>query len=85
MLRGGSRVLEQPRKAFGKRIGDFQITGFRVVEMLVALEAARLLTYRAAWLHDQGRRYGVEVAAAKIFAMEAAEEVARDAVQVHGG
>jgi alkylation response protein AidB-like acyl-CoA dehydrogenase len=73
------------RTAFGRRIGDFQVTGFRIVDMLVALEAARLLTYRAAWLHDQGLRYETEVATAKIFATEAAEKVARDAVQIHGG
>jgi alkylation response protein AidB-like acyl-CoA dehydrogenase len=78
-------AYSKQRKAFGKRIGDFQVTGFRIVDMLVALEAARLLTYRAAWLHDRGERYEVEVAAAKIFATEAAEKVARDAVQVHGG
>jgi alkylation response protein AidB-like acyl-CoA dehydrogenase len=73
------------RRAFGRRIGDFQSTGFRVVDMLVSLEAARLLCYRAAWLYDRGLRYDLEVAAAKVFATEAAEKVARDAVQVHGG
>ena len=53
--------------------------------MRVAAETARLATYRAAWLKDQGRPYKVEAALAKLYASEAAVTAARDAVQVHGG
>src|SRR4029078_8616183 len=53
--------------------------------MAVALDAARFLTYRAAWLLDRGRRVTKESAMAKLFASEAAVQIANDALQIHGG
>ena len=53
--------------------------------MHAALEAARMLTYRAAWLRDQGRDHVAAAAAAKLVASEVAVAAARDAVQIHGG
>jgi alkylation response protein AidB-like acyl-CoA dehydrogenase len=53
--------------------------------MRTAVESARLLTYRAAWLKDQGGPYSTEAAIAKLRASEIAVDVARDAIQIHGG
>ena len=73
------------RQAFGRPIGSFQALQFKIADMKVAVETARLATYRAAWLRDQGRPYKAEAAVAKLYASEIAVEVARQAVQVHGG
>jgi short-chain 2-methylacyl-CoA dehydrogenase len=73
------------RTAFGRPIGAFQALQFKVADMKVAMENARLATYRAAWLRDQGRPYKAEAAQAKLYASEIAVTVAREAVQVHGG
>jgi alkylation response protein AidB-like acyl-CoA dehydrogenase len=73
------------RQAFGRPIGAFQALQFKIADMKVAVETARLATYRAAWLRDQGRPYKPEAALAKLYASEIAVTCAREAVQVHGG
>lgn len=73
------------RRAFGKPIAAFQALQFKIADMRVAVETARLATYRAAWLRDQGRPYKAEASIAKLYATEIAVTSAREAVQVHGG
>ena len=73
------------REAFGRPIGAFEGIAFKIADMRAAVESARLLTYRAAWLKDQGRPYSTEAAIAKLRASEMAVDVSREAIQVHGG
>jgi len=73
------------RKAFGRAIGSFQALQFKIADMAMKTELARSAYYRAAWLKQQGRPYKKEAAMAKLYASETAVDVARDAVQVHGG
>lgn len=74
------------RKQFGRPIADFQAIQFKLADMATEIEAARLLTYRAAWLADKGDvRYTKESAVAKLFAGEVAVRVANESVQIHGG
>ncbi|HLB62255.1 MAG TPA: acyl-CoA dehydrogenase family protein [Actinomycetota bacterium] len=73
------------RVAFGKPIASHEAIRFKLADMKVAVEAARLLTYRAAWLRDRGRPFTTEAAVAKLYASEIAVTCAREAVQVHGG
>lgn len=73
------------RQAFGRPIGANQATAFRCADMAVAVEGARLLTYRAAWLHDAGRPFRQEAAIAKLYASEIAVDATRHATQVFGG
>jgi len=73
------------RKAFGKTIGEFQAIQFMLADMATELDAARLLTHRAAWAKDSGGRYSVEAAQAKLFASEAAMRAAVKGVQIFGG
>jgi short-chain 2-methylacyl-CoA dehydrogenase len=72
------------RDAFGRPIAAFQSIQFKIADMKVAVETARLATYKAAWLRDQGRPYKAEAALAKLYASEVAVTSAREAVQVHG-
>jgi short/branched chain acyl-CoA dehydrogenase len=72
------------RQAFGRPIGAFQALQFKIADMKVAVDTARLATYRAAWLRDRGRPYKAEAAVAKLYASEIAVTCAREAVQVHG-
>jgi len=72
------------RDAFGRPIAAFQSIQFKIADMKVAVETARLATYKAAWLRDQGRLYKAEAALAKLYASEVAVTSAREAVQVHG-
>ena len=72
------------RRAFGRPIGAFQSIQFMIADIRVAVETARLATYRAAWLRDQGQPYKAEAAVAKLHASEVAVTAARQAVQVHG-
>ena len=72
------------RQAFGRAIGAFQAIQFKIADMKVAVETARLATYRAAWLRDQGRPYKADAALAKLYASEIAVTCAREAVQIHG-
>ena len=73
------------RSAFGHPIGSFQALRFKIADMATKTELARQAYYRAAWLKEQGRTYKKEAAMAKLFASENAVDVARDAVQIHGG
>ena len=73
------------RKAFGRAIGSFQALQFKIADMSMKTDLARSAYYRAAWLKEQGRPYKKEAAMAKLYASETAVDVARDAVQVHGG
>lgn len=73
------------RKAFGQVIREFQGISFKLADMATRLEAARLLTYRAAWLKDKGFRVTQDASMAKLFASEAASSITHDAVQIFGG
>jgi alkylation response protein AidB-like acyl-CoA dehydrogenase len=73
------------REAFGRPIGAFEALQFKIADMKVAVETARLATLRAAWLRDAGRPYATEASIAKLYASEIATTCAREAVQVHGG
>jgi len=77
------------RKAFGQPIADFQVIRFYLADMATELEAALLLTRRAAAAKDEARRaggrYGLEAAIAKLFAAEMAQRVTTKALQIHGG
>jgi butyryl-CoA dehydrogenase len=80
-----SLAYAQERTQFGRPIGANQAVAFKVVDMQVAVDAARLLTYRAAWLKDQGEEYRQAAATAKLFASEAAVDATRAATQIFGG
>ncbi len=73
------------RKTFGKAICEHQAIQFKLADMEMEIEAARLLTYKAAWLKDQGLPYVKEAAMAKLFASEVAMKTTVEAVQIHGG
>ena len=73
------------RVTFGKPIAKHQAIQFKLADIATALDAARLLTYRAAWLRDAGAPYAKEAAMAKLFASEAAVRAVEEAVQIHGG
>ena len=73
------------RKAFGQPIGAFQMTQAKIADMKCKLDAATLLTLRAAWLKGQGERFTNEAAIAKLTASEAAMWIAHQAVQIHAG
>jgi acyl-CoA dehydrogenase len=73
------------RKMFGQALGDFQITQSKLAQMATLLDAATLLTYRAAWLRDQGQRITQGAAMAKMTATENAQQIIDMAVQMHGG
>ena len=73
------------RKAFGKEIHKFQAVGFKLADMATDIEAAKLLTFHAAWMKDQGKDVTKAAAMAKLFASEAAMRITTEAIQVHGG
>jgi butyryl-CoA dehydrogenase len=73
------------RVQFGKPIAANQAIAFMLADMAVKVDAARLLTYRAAWLKDHGQPYSKEAAMAKLYASDAAMSVTTDAVQIFGG
>jgi acyl-CoA dehydrogenase len=73
------------RALFGKTLADFQLTRAALADMATGIDAARLLTYRAAWLRDSGQRATREVAMAKMTATETAQQVIDRAVQLFGG
>ncbi len=73
------------RKAFGRTISAFQAIQWKLADNALSIEAARLLTYRAAYLKDQGQRTTLESSMAKLYASEIAVKVADDCVQIHGG
>ncbi|WP_313399104.1 acyl-CoA dehydrogenase family protein [Stenotrophomonas sp.] len=73
------------RKSFGAPIGSFQMIQAKIADMKCKLDAALLLTLRAAWTKAQGKRFSTEAAVAKLTASEAAMWIAHQAVQIHGG
>jgi alkylation response protein AidB-like acyl-CoA dehydrogenase len=75
----------QEREQFGKRIGDFQAIQWKIADMATEIDAARLLTYRAAWLKQEGRPHTAEGAKAKLFASEVARRQTAEAIQILGG
>jgi acyl-CoA dehydrogenase len=80
-----SRTYARSRRAFGRPIVEFQGVGFKIAEMGMCTQAARLLTYQAAWKADHGERNTLEAAYAKAFAADTAMWAATEAVQIHGG
>jgi short/branched chain acyl-CoA dehydrogenase len=80
-----SVTYAKERAAFGRPIGSYEAMQFKIADMKVAVENARLATRRAAWLRDQGRPFKQEAAIAKLSASEAAVDCSREAVQIHGG
>src|SRR5215471_1808411 len=73
------------REQFGKPIAEFQAIQFKLADMALQIEAARLLMYRAAWLKDQGKKTTKESSMAKLFAGEMGVRVCEEAIQIHGG
>lgn len=73
------------RVQFGQPIGKFQAIGFKLSRMATQLEAARWLTYYAAWMHDQKRRCLKEASMAKLFASEVVVDITSEAMEIHGG
>jgi acyl-CoA dehydrogenase len=73
------------RKMFGKTLADFQLTQAKLAQMATGIDAAALLTYRAAWQRDQGERVTREAAMAKLTATETAQQVIDAALQMFGG
>src|SRR6266446_5148077 len=73
------------RKQFGKPISSFQAIQFKLADMDTEIELARLMYYKAAWLHMEGKPYRREASMAKLFASEMAKRAADQAVQIHGG
>jgi butyryl-CoA dehydrogenase len=73
------------RQQFGRPIAAFQANQWKIADMATRIQAARLLTCRAAWVRDQGRPHSREAAMAKLFASETAMWAATQAVQIYGG
>jgi alkylation response protein AidB-like acyl-CoA dehydrogenase len=80
-----ARSYALERRQFGRRIADFQAIQFSLAEMATQIDAARLLTYRAAWRKQEGLPHTAEGAKAKLFASRVAVETAASAIQVLGG
>jgi alkylation response protein AidB-like acyl-CoA dehydrogenase len=75
----------QERKTFGKQIAEHQAIQFKLADMATKVEAARLLTMKAARMKDAGERSDLEAGMAKLFASEIGKEVVEDAFRIHGG
>ena len=75
----------QQRKQFGKPLCRFQAIAFKLADMAMKIEHARIFLYRACWLRDQKKPFGKESAMAKLYCSEVAQWVANEAVQIHGG
>jgi butyryl-CoA dehydrogenase len=75
----------QEREQFGQPLSDFQAIQFYLADMATEIDAARLLTWKAAWTKDRAKRYTLEAAQAKLFASEMAQRVTNKALQIHGG
>jgi alkylation response protein AidB-like acyl-CoA dehydrogenase len=86
---GACLEFVRERKAFGRPIGEFQMTQAKIADMRARLEAAELLTLSAAWAKmralETGERYTLKASMAKLFASETAMQIAHQAVQIHGG
>ena len=73
------------REQFGRPIAEFQAVQFKLADMAVEIDAGRLLTYKAAWLKDQGRPFAQEAAVAKLYTGEVSNRIVNHALQIHGG
>jgi butyryl-CoA dehydrogenase len=80
-----ARKYAKGREQFGKPIGSFQAIQWMLADMCTEIEAARMLTYRAAMVKDSGEPCGMEAAQAKLYASEVAGRVTDKAIQIHGG
>jgi alkylation response protein AidB-like acyl-CoA dehydrogenase len=80
-----SLAYAQTRRTFGKPIAEHQAIGFKLADMATEIDAARLLTLRAAWLKDRGQPYGKAASMAKLYASDVANRAAREAIQIFGG
>jgi butyryl-CoA dehydrogenase len=78
-------AYSQEREQFGSHLSDFQAIQFYLADMSTELDAARLLTWKAAWAKENQKRYTVEASQAKLFASEMAQRVTNKALQIHGG
>jgi len=78
-------AYSREREQFGRPIAEFQAIQWKIADMATRLDAARLLTYRAAWAKDQGHRYSEQASMAKLFASEASHYITNEAVQIFGG
>jgi short/branched chain acyl-CoA dehydrogenase len=78
-------VYAKDREQFGRPIAEFQAVQFKLADMATEIEAGRALTYKAAWLKDQGRPFAKEAAMAKLYTGELSHRVANWALQIHGG
>jgi butyryl-CoA dehydrogenase len=75
----------QEREQFGKHLADFQAIQFYLADMATEIDAARLLTWKAAWAKETQKRFTLEAAHAKLYASEMAQRVTNKALQIHGG
>ncbi len=73
------------RVQFGKPIADLQSIQFKLADMAVKIEAAKLLVYQAAWLQSEGKPFGLQSSMAKAYVSTSAMEIATEAVQIFGG
>jgi alkylation response protein AidB-like acyl-CoA dehydrogenase len=80
-----ARKYAKERKAFDQYIAEFQATQFKLADMATNIEAAQLLTLKAAMLKDAGKPYGQAAAMAKLLASKIAVQAALEAIQIHGG
>jgi alkylation response protein AidB-like acyl-CoA dehydrogenase len=80
-----SLKYSKQRKQFGRFISEFQTIQNKLADMATEIDAARLLTLRAAWLKDSGAPVNKESSMAKLYSSEVAVRVANEAVQIHGG
>jgi butyryl-CoA dehydrogenase len=80
-----AREYAKERQAFGRRIAEFEAIQWKLADMSTEIDAARLLTHRAAWLKDQGKPHTEAGAKAKLFASEVARRQTSEAIQILGG
>ena len=80
-----SLAYAKEREQFGRNIGKFQAIRFKLADMVMEIELARLMVYKAAWQKDQGENYFATSTFAKLFASETAKQCADRGVQIHGG
>jgi butyryl-CoA dehydrogenase len=80
-----SVAYAKERRQFGKPIADNQAIAFKLADMSMNTDLARLAVYRGAWMHDAGLPFKREASIAKLFSSEVAVTIAREAVQIHGG
>jgi butyryl-CoA dehydrogenase len=78
-------AYSQEREQFGRAIAEFQAIQFYLADISTEIDAARLLTWKAAWAKDHQKRYSLEACQAKLFASEMAQRVTTRALQIHGG